>query len=77
LNDLMISLSNQLCLPEGGSESYGLMYEKTNRNSQTSDKSYIFVTEGSLQFLKDGFLLIVSASPVSFSIAFIYGNTCF
>ncbi|KAE9551412.1 hypothetical protein FO519_005367 [Halicephalobus sp. NKZ332] len=72
LNDLMISLSAQLCLPEGGSESYGLMYEKTNRNSQTSDKSYIFVTEESLQYLKDGFLLIVSASPKNYARKMLY-----
>lgn len=66
LDDLMGTLADQFSLPKGGSENYGLMYEKFGKiNVQNSDKSVIFLTEESLQNLKDGFVLIVTASPVN------------
>lgn len=64
LNDLLVSLSLQMGLPKGGASEYGLLLD--NRNTQGGGaKTFCFVTNEDLKSLKDGFLLIVTASPVS------------
>uniref|UniRef100_A0A914QYG5 ELMO armadillo-like helical domain-containing protein n=1 Tax=Panagrolaimus davidi TaxID=227884 RepID=A0A914QYG5_9BILA len=81
LDELVTNASVSIGLAKGGSNDYGFLYDQesnrlydqeSNRNVSSAHKSYSFVTDEGLKSLKDGFVLIITASPKNYAKKMLY-----
>jgi hypothetical protein len=76
LDELVTNASVSIGLAKGGSNDYGFLYDQeSNRNVSSAHKSYSFVTDEGLKSLKDGFVLIITASPKNYAKKMLYKLT--